>query len=73
MASNDFECKLCKKVISKGLFTSSGSFHKYKCPKHGDICEKHIKKHLFGSPTCKECGNKVRVYTKTEAKWVQDK
>lgn len=71
MSKYNFMCSLCDDVIHKGFWTCKKHFHKYECPEHGEICKKHIKKHIFGGPTCKVCGRHVMKYTKTKDNWRQ--
>lgn len=70
MAKSDFKCSVCKEVKSESFF-ALGTFHKYKCPKCGLICKKHVSWHLLGGNKCTQCGSKVLSYAFINNKWKQ--
>lgn len=77
MAKSDFYCDLCKKVISKDVldFFNITTLHKFKCPKCGTICNKHVNHRVVTlgllKPKCKKCGSKVIAYKFENSKWSQ--
>ncbi len=68
-SASDFTCKRCKTVRSAGFFDMKG---KYKCPKCGWVCGKHVSLNLFLQYKC-ECGKKVIAYdwNDSKKKWIQ--
>lgn len=77
MAKSDFNCNICKKVISKDVldFFNVTTLHKFKCPKCGTICNKHVDHRVATlgllKPKCKKCGSKVIAYKFENGKWTQ--
>jgi hypothetical protein len=56
--AQEYKCKLCGKRITQGLFVDPP---KYKCKKHGEICEEHVSA-SYGSAKCKVCNKPVVKY-----------
>lgn len=77
MAKSDFKCDICKKVISEDVldFFDITTLHKFKCPKCGTICNKHVDHRVYAlgffRPKCKKCGSKVVAYKFVNNKWTQ--
>lgn len=70
MAKSDYKCSLCKEVVHQSFFAVL-DFKKYKCPKCGTICKKHISYKLLRGNVCSKCGSKVLSYVFTNNRWKQ--
>jgi hypothetical protein len=56
--AQEYKCKLCGKRIGKGFFSDPP---KFKCKKHGEICQDHVSE-TYGGSKCTVCNKPTVKY-----------